>query len=631
MSYAAKYCSAFYGPFREAADSAPQFGDRRSHQMDPANVEEALREVEIDIAEGADIVMVKPALPYLDVIARVKMRFGQPTAAYHVSGEYAMLKAAAARGWIDETARDDGNADRHPPRRRRHHHHLLRARRGADAERVRPSRSRSRGRSPRGRPQVRDSLGRSASTMKKPIKSQKLFERATQILPGGVDSPVRAFKAVGGAPLFIRRASGATIEDVDGNRFIDYVMSWGPLIHGHAPRGLVKAIGGGGEARHELRRAEPARARARRARARADAVDGARALRQLRHRGGDERRARGARVHRPRPDRQVRGLLSRTRRRVPRQGRLRRDDARQCRRARACPRRSPPTRCSRATTTSRRSKRSASRTPARSRRIIVEPIAGNMGVVPPADGFLAGLRERCTRHGILLIFDEVISGFRASAGGAQELFGVTPDLTCLGKIIGGGLPVGAYGGRADIMELVAPAGPVYQAGTLSGNPVAMTAGLWALKRLTPKLYKDLARRGSMLAVGPRRRRARRAGAAAGQRVRLARDAVLHRVARARLRLGARGQHQRVRDVLPRHADARHLPAAVAVRGVVPVRGAHRPARRPRRSTPRARRCATWPRRSRQDRKRCHAGIHCSDPSRPSSVATRGSATGRSRS
>jgi glutamate-1-semialdehyde 2,1-aminomutase len=133
--------------------------------------------------------------------------------------------------------------------------------------------------------------------------------------------------------------------------------------------------------------------------------------------------------------------------------------------------------------------------------LIVEPIAGNMGVVAPASGFLQGLRDLTARHGILLVFDEVISGFRAAPGGAQSVFGIAPDLTCLGKIIGGGLPVGAYGGRADIMALVSPSGPVYQAGTLSGNPVAMTAGQWSLRRLTPRLYKELARRGAMLAAG----------------------------------------------------------------------------------------------------------------------------------
>jgi glutamate-1-semialdehyde 2,1-aminomutase len=133
--------------------------------------------------------------------------------------------------------------------------------------------------------------------------------------------------------------------------------------------------------------------------------------------------------------------------------------------------------------------------------VIVEPIAGNIGVVPPADGFLSGLREITSGAGALLIFDEVISGFRAAPGGAQGLMGVSPDLTCLGKIIGGGLPVGAYGGRADLMELVSPAGPVYQAGTLSGNPLAMTAGLWCLKNLSPKLYRSLAALGARLAAG----------------------------------------------------------------------------------------------------------------------------------
>jgi glutamate-1-semialdehyde 2,1-aminomutase len=133
--------------------------------------------------------------------------------------------------------------------------------------------------------------------------------------------------------------------------------------------------------------------------------------------------------------------------------------------------------------------------------IIVEPIAGNMGVIPPADGFLPGLRDLCDRYGVLLIFDEVISGFRAAPGGAQARFGVKPDLTCLGKIIGGGLPVGAYGGRADLMDLVAPAGPVYQAGTLSGNPLAMTAGLWSVSQLSKGLYHKLERLGARLAAG----------------------------------------------------------------------------------------------------------------------------------
>jgi glutamate-1-semialdehyde 2,1-aminomutase len=133
--------------------------------------------------------------------------------------------------------------------------------------------------------------------------------------------------------------------------------------------------------------------------------------------------------------------------------------------------------------------------------LIVEPVAGNMGVVAPEPGFLQGLRELCTEHGTVLIFDEVISGFRASRGGAQGLFGVRPDLTCLGKIIGGGLPVGAYGGRAELMNLVSPEGPVYQAGTLSGNPLAMAAGIWSLDRLTPRLYRDLAALGTRLATG----------------------------------------------------------------------------------------------------------------------------------
>jgi glutamate-1-semialdehyde 2,1-aminomutase len=336
--------------------------------------------------------------------------------------------------------------------------------------------------------------------MKRPATSAKLFARASNILPGGVDSPVRAFTSVGAGPLFIRRASGATIEDVDGNRFIDYVMSWGPLIHGHAPRGLVKAIGAAAKLgtsfgapsglEHEL---------GERVRELVPSIERVRFVSS-----GTEAAMSAVRVAR---------AFTKRDKIVKFEG---------CYHGHADP--FLVTAGSGATTLgiptspgvpaavtadtllasyndldsidalfARHGKQIAA--------VIVEPIAGNMGVVPPVHGFLAGLRDRCSRNGALLIFDEVISGFRASAGGAQGVFGIGPDLTCLGKIIGGGLPVGAYGGRAEIMGLVAPAGPVYQAGTLSGNPVAMTAGLWALKRLTPKLYSELARRGTMLAAG----------------------------------------------------------------------------------------------------------------------------------
>jgi glutamate-1-semialdehyde 2,1-aminomutase len=336
--------------------------------------------------------------------------------------------------------------------------------------------------------------------MKKPTTSQKLFARASSILPGGVDSPVRAFTAVGGAPLFVKRTAGATLTDVDGNTFIDYVMSWGPMIHGHAPRGQIRAIAAA--ARNGTSFGAPS---------------------PLEHQLG-------ARVRELMPSMQrVRFVSSgteaamsvvRVARAFTKRDRIIKFEG--CYHGHAdaflakagsgattlgIPT-SPGVAAAVAADTLLARYNDLSSVDALFEAhaagiaaIIVEPIAGNMGVVAPADGFLAGLRERCTRHGAMLIFDEVISGFRASAGGAQELFDVRPDLTCLGKIIGGGLPVGAYGGRADVMELVAPAGPVYQAGTLSGNPVAMTAGLWALDRLTPKLYTVLGRRGAMLAAG----------------------------------------------------------------------------------------------------------------------------------
>ena len=336
--------------------------------------------------------------------------------------------------------------------------------------------------------------------MNKPIRSHKLFARARQILPGGVNSPVRAFQAVGGTPLFIRRASGATIEDVDGNRFIDYVMSWGPMIHGHAPAGLVKAIaaaarlgtsfGAPSPLEHELgervRELIPSIERVRFVSSGTEATMSA--ARLARAFTGRDKIVKFAGCYHGHAD----GFLVKagsgaTTLGVPTSPGVARTVAADTLLAAYNDLASVDALCNAHT--------------GAIAAVIVEPIAGNMGVVPPAEGFLRELRDLTRRHGIVLLFDEVISGFRASAGGAQSLFGIAPDLTCLGKIIGGGLPVGAYGGRADIMAMVAPAGPVYQAGTLSGNPLAMTAGLWALKRLTPRLYKDLARRGSLLAAG----------------------------------------------------------------------------------------------------------------------------------
>ena len=336
--------------------------------------------------------------------------------------------------------------------------------------------------------------------MRRTTTSRKLFAQAAAILPGGVDSPVRAFKSVGGTPLFITKASGATIDDADGNRYIDYVMSWGPLIHGHAPRGLIRAIsatakrgtsfGAPSPLENQLgelvRRLVPSMERVRFVSSGTEATMSA--VRVARAFTGRDRIVKFEGCYHGHGDAfLVKAGSGATTLGIPT---------------------SPGVPAAVAADTLNAPYNDVDSVvdlfdahPGKIAAVIVEPIAGNMGVVPPADGFLAALRDLCTRHGSVLIFDEVISGFRASAGGAQRLFGITPDMTCLGKIIGGGLPVGAYGGRANIMEMVAPAGPVYQAGTLSGNPIAMTAGIWALERLSPKLYKDMARRATILAGG----------------------------------------------------------------------------------------------------------------------------------
>jgi glutamate-1-semialdehyde 2,1-aminomutase len=330
--------------------------------------------------------------------------------------------------------------------------------------------------------------------------SARLFAAASRILPGGVDSPVRAFKSVGGAPIFIKRAKGAYIEDADGHEYIDYVMSWGPLIHGHAPRGLLKALAAA--AARGTSFGAPTELETHLGQRVATLMPSIERVRFVS--SGTEATMSAVRVARAatRRDKIVKfegcyhghadGFLVQAG-----SGAL----------TLGVPT-SPGVPAAIAGETLLAKYNDLASVDALFERyrdhiaaVIVEPIAGNIGVVPPRDGFLAGLRSTCTRHGALLIFDEVISGFRAAAGGAQQIFGIKPDLTCLGKIIGGGLPVGAYGGRADLMALVAPAGPVYQAGTLSGNPLAMTAGLWSLAELSPKLYRHLAALGARLAAG----------------------------------------------------------------------------------------------------------------------------------
>jgi glutamate-1-semialdehyde 2,1-aminomutase len=341
---------------------------------------------------------------------------------------------------------------------------------------------------------------RSYTPMPRTTKSQRLFARAVDVLPGGVDSPVRAFKSVGGTPLFIKRAWGSTIEDVDGNRYVDYVMSWGPLIHGHAPKGLVKAINGtarrgtsfGAPSHLEnelgvlVRKLVPSMERVRFVSSGTEAAMSA--VRLARAFTGRDRIIKFEGCYHGHGDAfLVKAGSGATTLGIPTSPGVPAAVVADTLLARYNDLDSVSQLCA-----AHEGSIAA---------LIVEPIAGNMGLVPPADGFLRGLRELCSRQGIILIFDEVISGFRASAGGAQAVYGIRPDLTCLGKIIGGGLPVGAYGGRADIMALVAPDGPVYQAGTLSGNPLAMTAGLWSLSELSEGLYRHLARLGSRLAAG----------------------------------------------------------------------------------------------------------------------------------
>lgn len=328
-------------------------------------------------------------------------------------------------------------------------------------------------------------------------RSAALFAQASQRMPGGVNSPVRSFAHVGEVPVFVKRAYGSRVEDEDGNVFIDYVGSWGPLILGHRPQCVVDAL-------HEALDQGtgyglPTAAESEMAQLMIDAYPGMEEVRMVN--SGTEAAMSAIRLARAYTGRDDiikfagcyhghsdsllvsagSGALTFG---VPSSPGVPHDLAAH-------------------TFVCRYHDLEGVRALLQRHEIaalIIEPVAANMGLVLPKEGFLSALRALCDEYGALLIFDEVITGFRLSYGGAAQLFGVTPDLACFGKIIGGGLPVGAYGGKKAIMEMIAPAGPVYQAGTLSGNPLAMHAGLAQLSWLRdhPELYDDLARKGRFL-------------------------------------------------------------------------------------------------------------------------------------
>ncbi len=330
-------------------------------------------------------------------------------------------------------------------------------------------------------------------------RSLAYYRRALELIPGGVNSPVRAFKAIGTPPVFMDKAKGAKVWDVDGNEYIDYVGSWGPMILGHAHPRVISALkktapkgtsfGAPTPLEVELalrvRKAFPSMEMMRMVSSGTEAVMSA--IRVARGYTGRNKILKFEGCYHGHGDSLlVKAGSGATTFGIPDSLGVPEDLAKHTLNA--------------PYNDLERVKDLVSQHPSEIACIIVEPIAGNMGVVLPEKGFLEGLRELCNDRGILLVFDEVISGFRTAYGGAQELYGVRPDLTCLGKIIGGGLPVGAYGGREKIMEKVAPLGGVYQAGTLSGNPLAMAAGIETLEILkSKKIYQDLEKKTAYLA------------------------------------------------------------------------------------------------------------------------------------
>ena len=332
-------------------------------------------------------------------------------------------------------------------------------------------------------------------------KSEKLFAEAQKYIPGGVNSPVRSFRAVGGTPPFLARGRGSRVWDVDGNEYIDFLGSWGPLVLGHAHPKVVEALkkaaeggtsfGAPVELEVELARlicqAMPSIEKVRLVNSGTEACMSALRLARAFTRRSKIIKFSGC-YHGHADGLLVKAGSGAMTHGIPTSAGV------------------PDSYAQETLVADYNDLTSVEQLfeshPGEIAAVIVEPVAGNMGVVPPAEGFLAGLGRITAERGALLILDEVITGFRVAPGGAQELFDLTPDITCLGKIIGGGLPVGAYGGRAEIMEMVAPLGPMYQAGTLSGNPLAVTAGLATLRELQqPGTYQRLEALGQRLASG----------------------------------------------------------------------------------------------------------------------------------
>ncbi len=337
-------------------------------------------------------------------------------------------------------------------------------------------------------------------------RSEVLFERAKKVLPGGVNSPVRAYRAVGMTPRFISRADGAYIWDVDGNKYIDYVCSWGPMILGHnhplireaVQKAVQDGLSFGASTAREVEIAElmiqmvPGIEMVRMVNSGTEAVMSA--LRLARGATGRDKIIKFEGCYHGHSDAMLVKAGSSA---VAEGGRPSSAGV--------------PADTAKDTLTARYNDLESvqqlfDRYPGQVACVIVEPVAANMGVVGPNKGFLEGLRKICDQEGALLIFDEVITGFRLAKGGAQEYFGVKADIVTFGKIIGGGMPVGAYCGSRELMQQIAPCGPVYQAGTLSGNPVAMAAGLAQLNYLNthPEVYTDIARKADHLADGMRK-------------------------------------------------------------------------------------------------------------------------------